>query len=276
MSTNSTEQLIKSFTEEYESDEALRKYSTESAGHGINYLLEHEYGKLYLDAIRIHLRTSPRRPLRVMEFGCGAGMNLIRLVAQLDREQIAVASAYGTDFSVALVDRARREAQQFLSREQHARVSFHVARNERLAGDLAAASKETDLAGSFDLIIGVNTFRYCHRLNAQNDCARDIAQLLRPGGVCVMIDMNDRFPLFRSHFKAGPSNPEETYLPSLDEYASPFERAGLEILTKDNFCWIPHSAGAAMTLVGRALTPILNTVARRFAMRSLVVARRRV
>ena len=88
MSTDSTDNLIKSFSEEYESDDALRKYSTGTAGYGINYLLEHEYEKVYLDAIRVRLKTSPRTPLRVMEYGCGAGMNLIRLVAQLEREKL--------------------------------------------------------------------------------------------------------------------------------------------------------------------------------------------
>ena len=275
MSTDSTENLIKSFSEEYESDDALRKYSTGTAGYGINYLLEHEYGKVYLDAIRVRLKTSPRTPLRVMEYGCGAGMNVIHLVAQLDKEKIPVESAWGTDFSVALVNRARQEAKAYLSKEQSARVTFHVARNEHLVDDMAAAPG-ANLAGSFDLIIGVNTFRYCHRLKAEDDCARDIKRLLRPGGVSVMIDMNDGFPLFRSRLKAGPDDPNEAYLPSLDEYASPFAKAGFEILTKDNFCWIPHSAGTALTLLGRALTPLLNTVARRYAMRSLVVARKPV
>lgn len=274
MSINNTENLIKSFSAEYESDDAIQKYSTETAGRGINYLLEHEYAQLYLEAIRVHLKTSPRRPLRVMEFGCGAGMNLIRLLAQLERQKVPVESAYGTDFSVALVNRAKQEAGAYLSKDQGSRVNFYVARNERLLDDLTAAAGGVDVAGSFDLIIGVNTFRYCHRLNAQDDCARDIARLLRPGGVCVMIDMNDRFPLFRSRLKAGPADPNEAYLPSLDEYASPFEKAGMEILTKDNFCWVPHSAGAALTLIARALTPVLNTVARRSAMRSLVVARK--
>jgi SAM-dependent methyltransferase len=273
---NNSEHLIKSFTTEYESDDALRKYSSETAGDGINYLLEHEYARIYFDAIRRHLKTSPRRPLRVMEFGCGAGMNLIRLLSQLERQGIQVESAVGTDFSVALVNRAQEEARAQLSSTQQARVSFHVARNERLVEELQASSGASDVAGSFDLIIGVNTFRYCHRLKAENDCARDLFRLLRPGGVSVMIDMNDGFPLFRSRLKAGPDDPIEAYLPSLREYTSPFEQAGFEVLTSDYFCWIPHSAGPALTLVGRALTPVLNLVARRFAMRSLVVARKPV
>ena len=172
MPINSTDNLIRSFSEEYESDDALRKYSTETAGYGINYLLEHEYAKVYLEAIRVHLKTSPRQPLRVMEFGCGAGMNLIRLVARLERQKVPVESAYGTDFSVALVNRAKQEAGAFLSKEQGSRVSFYVARNERLVDDLIAAAGGVDLAGSFDVIIGVNTFRYCHRLHAQDDRRR--------------------------------------------------------------------------------------------------------
>ena len=45
-------------------------------------------------------------------------------------------------------------------------MSFHVARNENLSLDLAAASgtPADKLFGSFDFIFGVNTFRYCHRL----------------------------------------------------------------------------------------------------------------
>jgi len=276
MPLNNTADLIKSFSEEYDSEDAVRKYSSQTAGHGINYLLEHDYAKVYLKAVQVHVRTSPRTPLRLLEFGCGAGMNLIRLVSLLERQKIPVEAAYGTDFAVTLVNRARQEAGE-LSEEQRSRVKFFVARNERLADDLTAASGGgTSLAGSFDLIIGVNTFRYCHRLNAEHDCAEDIDRLLRPGGVSVVIDMNDRFPLFRSRLKAGAASPDEVYLPSLDEYAAPFEKAGFEILTKDHFCWIPHSAGTAMTMLGRALTPLLNTVARSSAMRSLVVARKPV
>lgn len=275
MSTSqNTEDLIRSFSEEYESNDALLKYSTETAGYGVNYLLEHEYANIYLEAIRVHLKTSPRKPLRLMEFGCGAGMNLIRLVDVLGRQQVQVDSAYGTDFSMALVNRARQEAVTYLPKGQKVRVEFHAARNERLLDDLVASTGASNLAGSFDLIIGVNTFRYCHRLNAENACASDIKKLLRPGGVCVMIDMNDRFPLFRSRLQAAPDDPNEAFLPSLQQYASPFENAGFEMIRTGNFCWIPHSAGPAMTLMGRVMTPVLNIVARPYAMRSLVVARR--
>ena len=45
-----------------------------------------------------------------------------------------------------------------------------------------------------------------------------------------MIDMNDRFPMFRSRLRGSVESPEEAYLPSLDEYATPFKQAGFDLL----------------------------------------------
>ena len=50
-----------------------------------------------------------------------------------------------------------------------------------------------------------------------------------------MIDMNDRFPLFRSRLKGTVESPEEAYLPSLDEYTTPFEQSGFEIMKSEQF-----------------------------------------
>jgi SAM-dependent methyltransferase len=271
-----TEQINEKFIEEYGSEDAVRKYTTETAGYGINYLLHHEYAKVYLDAVSAYLRTSPQRPLRLLEFGCGGGMNIITLVSLLEQKGIPVERAYGTDFSSRLVQSAVQEAKTNLSTELAKKVSFHVARNEKLAEELAAGcgKRVEDLSGYFDLIVGVNTFRYCHRLGKQLDCASDIYRMLRPGGVCVNIDMNNRFPAFRSHLRGNVEDPAESYLPTLEEYASPFQSAGFEIRTKKNFCWIPHSAGRGLTLGCRILTPILNLVVPSRAMRSLVVARK--
>src|SRR5215469_2302495 len=273
-----TEQINEKFLEEYGSEDAVRKYTTVTAGFGINYLLRNDYARVYLSAVDSYLRTSPPRPLRVLEFGCGAGMNIITLVSLLEQRGIPVECAYGTDFSARLVESAVQEAKSNLTPELARKVSFHVARNEKLAEDLAAASRKpaTELMGFFDLIVGVNTFRYCHRLGKQLDCASDIHRMLRPGGVCVNIDMNNRFPAFRSHLKGTVEDPAECYLPTLDEYASPFKTAGFEIRSKKNFCWIPHSAGRALTLGCRILSPLLDLVVSRHAMRSLVVARKPV
>ena len=69
--------------------------------------------------------------------------------------------------------------------------------------------------GSFDFILGVNTLRYCHRLNNEKECAQGIHDLLKGGGVCVVIDMND-------------------------EYARLFASTGFEIRGKEHSTWIPH------------------------------------
>ncbi|MCK5508224.1 MAG: hypothetical protein KAI50_06855 [Desulfobacterales bacterium] len=69
-------------------------------------------------------------------------------------------------------------------------------------------------------------------------------------------------------------DPAECYLPSLNKYANPFAQAGFEILEKDNFCWIPHSAGPALVYLCRVLSPVLNLAARKYAMRSLIVSRK--
>jgi len=271
-----TAQMYESFVQEYGSDDAIRKYTSETAGYGINYLLDHDYADIYLNAINTHLKTNPQRPLRILEFGCGGGMNIIRLVALLEKRGIPVEIAYGTDFSPRLVEAAGREAKTLLPPTQAAKLNFYAARNEKLVADLAEkrGRPAEELLGYFDLIIGVNTLRYCHRFKNEDACARDIFKMLRPGGVCVNIDMNNGFPAFRSRLRGNDQDPLECYLPTLDEYASPFQHAGFEILKKGNFCWVPHSAGRGLTLACRVAAPILNVVARSRAMRSLVVSRR--
>lgn len=270
-----TGQLYEKFLDEYVSEDAVRKYTTETAGYGITYLLGNDYARIYLDTIECYLRTSAARPLRLLEFGCGGGMNITRLVSLLESRKVPVECAYGTDFSPRLVQAAEQEAKAFLSRDLAGKLNFHVARNEKLVEDLVSELRGAkDLLGSFDLIVGVNTFRYCHRLGKGLDCAADIYRLLKPGGVCINIDMNNRFPAFRSQLKGQEEDRAECYLPSLDEYVSPFKTAGFEIVKKGNFCWIPHSAGRALTFCCRLGSPFLNLVARGRAMRSLVVARK--
>jgi len=274
--TKKPEQVNEKFIEEYGSEDAVRKYSAATAGFGINYLLRNDYAQVYLGVLDSYLRTSPPRPVRLLEFGCGAGMNIITLVSLLAETGIPVDCAYGTDFSARLVQSAIEEAKASLVPDLAKKLSFHVARNERLVEDLAAARGRPakELLDFFDLIVGVNTFRYCHRLGKERDCAADLYRMLRPGGVCINIDMNHRFPAFRSRLKHSVDDPAECYLPTLEEYSSPFQKAGFEIIRKENFCWVPHSAGRALTLCCRLATPFLNLVARDRAMRSLVVGRR--
>ena len=266
------------FLEEYNSEESIRKYSRKTAGAGINYLLDHEYGKTYLESIERYVpKARLKTGIRMWEFGCGAGMNLLHLISLLERRGIELEFACGTDFSETLIGAARREANSHISSKQLDRVRFAVARNEDLVDEGARGMglPKDGLLGSFDLVFGVNTIRYGHRLKNVDRCVAGISGLLRVGGCCVVIDMNRRFPAFRSRLRTWPNrDAEETSLPTIEEYAFPFSLAGFEIVTKKNFCWIPHSAGCRLTTVMRALTPVLNTLAPSRAMRSLVIARK--
>jgi len=266
------------FIDEYNTAASVRKYTKATAGHGISYLFEHDYGKVYRDVLETYIPQSKRQAgIRLFEFGCGGGMNLLHLVVLAERLGIAVACAYGTDFSETMIAAANCEAQKHLTPEQHAKVRFTVARNERLIDDVTKGSgiDKDALVGSFDLILGVNTIRYCHRLKSEDHCVGAIFELLGEGGLCIIIDMNNRFPAFRSRVSDRLTKDRASYyLPTLDQYAAPFSLAGFEILRKENFCWIPHSAGPTLTTVMSAVTPALNVVAPSRAMRSLVISRK--
>ena len=267
------------FFDEYTSRDAILKYTRATAGFGISYLLDHDYKKVYVDSIK-HLPDQLEHGIRILEFGCGGGMNLLQLVSVLSREGFNIDDAIGTDFSPVLIDAANKEAERYLAPKQRSRVQFSIAKNETLIADLSAGlgQERSQLENSFQLVIGVNTIRYCHRAGKQLDCARDIFNLLMPGGICVVIDMNKRFPAFRSALKdkllGKKASEEECYLPSLEEYTAPFHQEGFEVLRSEHFCWIPHSGGQFMTGLLRSLSPMLNVVAPSRAMRSLVVAKK--
>jgi SAM-dependent methyltransferase len=264
------------FFREYTSQEALVKYTRATAGFGISYLLDHDYKKVYLEALS-HLPQQTRMGgIRMLEFGCGAGMNLIHLISILKREGIKVEKAIGTDFSPVLIDAAKAEARNQLGENYSRGLEFKVAMNETLLHDISDSEDKAGVRGTFHFILGVNTIRYCHAAKRQLDCARDIFQLLVPGGVCVAIDMNNRYPCFRSDLKNKfrREKEEECYVPSLEEYAAPFQTAGFELLRKKHFCWIPHSADKAMCQFFSLVSPVLNAIAPSRAMRSLVVARK--
>ena len=133
------------------------------------------------------------------------------------------------------------------------------------------------LKNSFHFVFAVNTIRYCHAANTEMDCVRDVFHLLVPGGVCVVIDMNKGFPLFRTEVKNRFrwKKREECYIPSLEEYVVPFVKTGFELIRRETFCWIPHSSGKLLCGIMRLLSPVLNILAPSRAMRALVVVRKR-
>lgn len=266
------------FLSEYSSADAIRRYTKETAGDGINYLLENVYGPIYLDVIKqLSKRVDISNGLRLLEFGCGGGMNLIFLANFLAINDIKLNMAYGTDFSEKLIYAARDEATNFLNETQSDKVKFYVASNENLLTELSSAigSDQTTLSDSFHLVLGINTFRYCHRLKKEKEGAKNVFELLVNGGSCIIIDMNARFPFFRSKIRDRLKKPaDERYLPSLDEYTHAFESAGFEIIAKRNFCWIPHSARGLTFTAGKVLVPILDRLVPNLAMRSLVIAQK--
>jgi SAM-dependent methyltransferase len=279
MNNQDSSKLHANFFEEYTSEESIRRYTRKTAGHGISYLLDHDYGKIYLDVIERYIPKSRLKAgLRLWEFGCGGGMNLLHLVSALGRRGLPVDFACGTDFSPTLIAAAETEAKNYIATDQINKVRFTVASNEDLVEEGAKGLDmgKDKLLGSFDLIFGVNTIRYGHRLNNVDRCVKDIGGLLRENGICIVIDMNSKFPAFRSRFREilTPQDKETTLLPTLDEYARPFSVAGFEVLTKENFCWIPHSAGRGLTTTMRALTPVLNALVPSRGMRSLVISRK--
>ena len=161
------------FLEEYNADENILRYMKKTAGHGISYLLEHDYTDIYLDVVDKYIpKAKAGKGLRLLEFGCGAGMNLLHLVSVLERRGIAVDFACGADFSEGLIASAKVEAEEILTPQLMDKVRFCTGRNESLIDDMTKGleSSRESLEGSFDLIFGVNTIRYCHRLKNENDC----------------------------------------------------------------------------------------------------------
>lgn len=266
------------YLDQYTSENEISKYTRATAGSGINYLLDHDYKAVYLEAVGLLPQQTREGGIRILEFGCGGGMNLLRLISVLGSKGIHVAHAVGTDFAPAMVETARREARNHLQGQNFNSLEFHVAPNESLISNLSesAGVERSTLQNSFHFILGVNTIRYCHDAKKERDCVRDIFNLLAPGGVCVVIDMNNRFPLFRSDIRNSLrlKKQEQCYVPSLEEYTAPFLEGGFEVLRSEHFCWIPHSASRFRTKLMRTLSPILNVLAPSRAMRSLVVARK--
>src|SRR5437016_3008729 len=139
------------YLQEYSSGDAIRKYTSRTAGYGISYLLENDYAEVYLTAIHQFLQVPTRTPLKLLEFGCGGGMNIITLLSLLERKGKSVEIAYGTDFSETLIRAANVESKSLLTPEQQKKMHFAVARNEELISDLTRALhvSEDELKNSF-------------------------------------------------------------------------------------------------------------------------------
>lgn len=265
------------YLKEYESREAVPKYVSATAGAGVAHVLEKIYGPIYAGLLdKMSARAVQDGGFRVLEYGCGGGMNLLWIARHLLKKGQPLALACGTDFAHSMVEAAKQEAHVALNVKDWSTVCFHVVANENLEHELpkALCQPSDKILGSFHLIVGVNTYRYCFRLGKEKESASGLYSLLQPGGYTVMIEMNSRFRFFRSRMRNDAIPKEQRYLPTLEQYAAVFREAGFELLTVKNFCWIPHSASPAMLALLRIASPVLQTLFPRSATRSLVVVRK--
>jgi len=91
---------------EYDDAATIQRYRRATAGDGIRYLLSASYGPLFLEAARDAIRETGAKALRIVEFGCGAGMAIHYLVEALRREGVDVELAVGADFVPAMIGAA--------------------------------------------------------------------------------------------------------------------------------------------------------------------------
>jgi len=270
----SKNEINKVFYAEYTDSDSVRRYVGATAGEGIAHILDRVYGPLYVEGINTLLNEGiASGGFRILEYGCGGGMNLIWILRLLEAKGIDVLAGVGADFSPSMIAEAEAESAAHLSPALAEKARFIVAANETIQSD--SEKTQAGDGGPYHLILGVNTFRYAFRLKQASSTARQLYDLLAPGGISIMIDMNGRFPFFKSRLPNRLTMSEEQrYLPRLAEYASPFKEAGFTIDTEKCFCWVPHSSGRMLVAVSAGLSPVLQSLFGAFAMRCLVVGRK--
>jgi SAM-dependent methyltransferase len=268
---------------EYADPETIGRYRRLTAGEGINYLLRTTYRAIFLESARAVLAERDG-DLRLLEFGCGAGMALHQLAEDLHGENVPVELGVGADLVPEMIEAATQDLLRFGSCWAKDRLRYVVAANEELVSRLSDSLTEGDegVTETFHLAVGVNTFRYAIRHGTDAAVVEQLKLLLSPGGRVVMIDMNEAFPYGLKPRRRADGQGRGPFsfrlgtekLPTLREYAEPFRAAGFEVVRMENFCWIPHSANGLRFRLARAASPVLDRIARGHAMRSLVVARR--
>jgi acyl transferase domain-containing protein/NADPH:quinone reductase-like Zn-dependent oxidoreductase/SAM-dependent methyltransferase/acyl carrier protein len=134
------------------------------------------FGRSVADAVEAVLRRTPvGRPLRILEIGAGTGGTTRRVVQALtDTDAPTAAEYHVTDVSGLFVERARRRF------AEAPWVRFHTF-------DLDRPPAEQDVEiGSFDLIVAANCI---HAARDLTGAVRGIAELLRPGGLLVAVEV---------------------------------------------------------------------------------------
>jgi len=133
----------------------------------INYVLFKPSYRLMLDYLRRFLDDIPRRPLRVLDLGCGTGT-----YGDWCLKHDLPVQFYGLDMAYNMVAIANEK-----SRRRHNEDRFHF-----LVGD----SEHLPFAeNAIDVITCSNSFHhYPHQLSA----LRGMKQVLRPGGKLLILD----------------------------------------------------------------------------------------
>jgi hypothetical protein len=102
---------MNAYFEEYSAEEAVQKYVSDTAGSGIGYLLEEVYGRIYDEQInKLIAQSGENAAFRILEYGCGGGMNLMCIIRHLLTRGLKLDFACGTDFSPKMIEAAKKEA----------------------------------------------------------------------------------------------------------------------------------------------------------------------
>jgi SAM-dependent methyltransferase len=272
---------------EYSQPTVIARYLSDTGVPAFTYLVRTVYTSIYQEIVKTLVSHNPERHgFRILEYGCGGGMNLVQLIRLFQAQGAQLTEAIGTDFSPPMIDAARNEAKQQLSVELNAVTTYVVARHETITRDLASGLGVSlgELQNTFDLILGVNTFRYAHRLKKDETFARELFTLLRPGGYSIMIDMNRGFRFVGSHAHDLCTRAKQRYyIPSVRQYSGPFLKAGFLITRARTFygltrlaSWVPASAEVPLHSLFWALRSALDTYLSPFARHALLIAKKPV
>ena len=127
------------FLDQYTSENEISKYVRATAGSGINYLLDHDYKAVYLEALNLLPQQTRQGGIRILEFGCGGGMNLLRLISMLSSKGLHC-QALALTFPRRWLKRPGARPRITFGGRIFTAFEFYVARNESLISDLSASA----------------------------------------------------------------------------------------------------------------------------------------